>query len=368
MKIAIDTQTTLGRKSGFGFYIGNLVKGLKNIDKKNEYCLINKGIEKDLNTLERFCWDQFGFLKRAKRLGVDIAHQPCFSVPIFGGMKKVATIHDLIPVKFPKNLNFASRMFFTKWMPFTYGFADAIIAISESTKKDLVDILKLDPERITVIYEAAGDEYRIIEDFDKIEEIKNKYKIKGRYILNVGTLEPRKNIEFLVKVFADVVKREIMKLGNYEIRKLKLVLVGKKGWGYEKMFDLIKNLGIEGRVVWTDYVEDEDLPYIYNGADLFVFPSEYEGFGLPLLEAMSCGVPVISSNTSSMPEVVSEAGILIAPDDENKWVENIIKVLGDSEKQREMRSKGLKQAGKFSWEKCAEETLGVYKKILNIEY
>ncbi len=352
MKIAIDTQTTLGRKSGFGFYVENLVKNLERIDKENDYSLINKGTEEDLNSPQRFWWDQAGFLKKAKKLKADVLHQPCFSLPVFGKMKKIVTVHDLIPIRFPKNLNWPSRMFFTKWMPYTYKFADRIITISESTKKDLIDILKLDSDKIKVIYEAAGDEYRVVEDFDRIKVVKDKYKIEGPYILNVGTLEPRKNLEFLIKVFAGVVKDK--DIGH------KLVLVGKKGWGYEMMFDLIKKLDLEERVIWTDYVEDGDLPYLYSGADLFVFPSKYEGFGLPLLEAMSCGVPVISSNTSSMPEVVGEVGILISPDHENEWVENIIKVLGNSEKQREMKSQGLKRAGEFSWEKCARETLDVY--------
>lgn len=357
MRIIIDTQTTLGKKSGFGFYVENLVNNLKKVDSKNEYFFVNSGWKGRMSTPKRFRWDQHKLVGKARKLKADVVHQPCFSVPIFGNFKKVVTIHDLIPIKFPKNLGFASRMFFTKFMPFTYRYADKIIAISESTKKDLVEILGIDEKKIRVIYEAASENFQVIDDMDKIVEIKKKYKITGPYILNVGTLEPRKNLELLVRVFASVIKDDSL--------EHRLVLVGKKGWGYEKLFKLIKDLNIEDRVIWTDYVEDDDLPYIYNGASLFAFPSLYEGFGLPILEAMKCGVPVISSNTSSMPEIVSDAGILIDPKDEKKWVKEIGEVLNNDVVQVKLREKGLEQAKKFSWEKCARETLEVYEKLSN---
>lgn len=358
MKIAIDTQTILGKKSGFGFYVKNLVENLKKIDSKNEYFLINSGKDKDLRTYERIWWDQVSFSRKAKKFKPDIIHKACFSVPRFGNFKKVVTIHDIIPLKFPENFSASSRFYFTKLMPWSYKFADYIITISESAKRDLIDVLKLDPEKIRVIYEAAGDEFQVITDADKIGQVKKKYGIDGEYILNVGTLEPRKNLEFLVEVF-----KEILKFGNSEIDNLKLVIVGKKGWRYENLFRGIENLGIKDKVIFTDYVDEQDLLYLYNGAKLFVFPSIYEGFGLPILEAMKCGVPVISSNSSSLPEVVGSAGTLIDPKNKELWVKSIVDVLKNGEKQILMKADGLKQADKFSWEKCARETLEVYKRV-----
>ncbi len=362
MKIVIDTQTMLGKKSGFGFYVKNLVENLKKIDTQNEYFLIDSGKEKDLRTYERIWWDQVGFVKKAKKVKADIIHKTCFSVPRFGKFKKVVTIHDIIPLIYPENFSRASRFYFTKLMPWSYKFADYYITISESAKKDLVEKLGLDSNKIKVIYEAAGDEFKVITDLNKIEQVKKRYKISGDYILNVGTLEPRKNLEFFVKVFADVVK-DIRKFGNSGIGDLKLVVAGKKGWRYENLFREIENLGIKDKVIFTNYVDDLDLPYLYNGAKLFAFPSIYEGFGLPILEAMKCGVPVISSNSSSLPEVVSNAGILLDPENKELWIKNIIDVLNNGEKQIMMKADGLKQASNFSWEKCARETLSVYESL-----
>jgi glycosyltransferase involved in cell wall biosynthesis len=352
----------LGKKSGFGFYVKNLVENLKKIDTQNEYFLIDSGKNKDLRTYERIWWDQVKFVKKVKLIKPDVVHKTCFSVPKFGNFKKVVTIHDIIPILYPENFSMSSRFYFTKLMPWSYKFADYIITISESAKKDLVEKLGLDENKIKVIYEAAGSEFRVITDLNRIEEVKKKYGISGNYILNVGTLEPRKNLEFLVNVFND-----IRKLRYSDIGDLKLVIAGKKGWRYENIFLLIKELNLQDKVIFTDYVEEGDLPYLYNGAKLFAFPSIYEGFGLPILEAMKCGVPVISSNSSSLPEVVGDAGILIDPKNKEVWVKNIIEVLKSPEKQIMMKADGLKQADKFSWKKCAEETLEVYNELKIID-
>jgi len=355
MKIGIDIQTTLGQKSGFGFYVKNLVESLKRVDTANEYVLIAPESQTDFTTPQRLLWDQFSFPRRAARAKVDILHQPCFSAPLFYRGKIVITIHDLISHFFPKNIPQGSRFYFSRWMPLTYEKAAKIIAISENTKKDIMSLLKIPEEKIVVIHSAVGQEFKPMVDTGKIAQVKNKYATGRKYILDVGTLEPRKNLPFLVKAFNLAIKK-----GEIEHN---LVLTGKKGWYYEGLFNLIKELNLEERVILPGYVADEDLPALYNGADLFCFPSLYEGFGFPPLEAMSCGTPVIAAKNSSIPEVVGEAGILLTLQSEDLWAENIIQVLNNSSLAKSLRDKGLAQAKKFSWDKTARETVRVYEEV-----
>lgn len=356
MKIAIDVQTTLGQKTGFGFYVENLVNNLKKYDGANDYSLIQPKKDVDLSTPERFMWDQFRFPSIAKHLHADILHQPCFSAPVFHNkMKVVVTIHDLIAIRFGKDIPFFSRQFFGRWMPFSYRFADKIIAVSEHTKKDIVKFLHVPENKIQVIYSAVSENFNDKISKDEVVSIKKKYHTGEKYFLHTGTLNPRKNLEFLVKVYAEILK------SNNEYN---LVITGKKGWYYEGLFSLIKNLGLEKKVIFTGYIPDEDAPILYKGASIFLFPSLYEGFGFPPLEAMATGTPVISSNTSSLPEVVGKAGILISPHLEADWVYAVKKLIDNKNLHRQMSLAGLDQAKKFSWKKCALETLDLYKKTL----
>lgn len=355
MKIAIDIQTTLGRKTGFGFYVTNLVANLKRIDTDNQYAFLKPETDQDFSTPQRWIWDQITIPRLAKEAKVDILHQPCFSTPVFYRGKVVVTIHDLISVFFGYNIPFWSRQFFGKWMPFTYRFADHLIAVSEHTKKDAIRVLGIPEDKITVIHEAADAKYHVIDDKQLLADIRHKYHVgDDPFILHVGTLEPRKNLPFLVRAYAEA---------KPQLGEIKLVITGKKGWYYEELFQLVDELQLQKDVIFTGYVEDDDIPALYNAAELFTFPSQYEGFGLPPLEAMACGTPVISSNTSSMPEVIGEAGILLSPKDQAAWTKAMIEVLNDKKLLTELRKKGLEQAKKFSWEKCARETIAVYEKV-----
>jgi len=357
MKIAIDIQTTLGKPTGFGFYVSNLVEALKkDVSDKFQLELIEPGVEKDFSTPQRFFWDQFTYPNRAKNKGVDLLHQPCFSAPLFFPGPVVVTIHDIISILFPETIPFASRMFYSKWMPFSYRKASEIITISRSTKKDIVRVLGIDEGRITVI--PLGFDKKLEKKLSKaqIDKVRAKYNLPEKYLLHIGTLEPRKNLGFLIDVFSDVIAQ-----GNND---LGLVITGKKGWYYEGLFEKVKEYSLEERVVFTGYIDEEDKSAIYQGARVFTFPSLYEGFGLPPLEAMASGVPVISSNTSSMPEVIGDAGILLSPHDRSKWVEAIIKLSSSEKKLEEMKEKNKIQVKKFSWDKAAASTLEVYKKAI----
>lgn len=355
MRIAIDIQTTLGQKTGFGHYVQNLVDQFAVHGGAHDYILVAPKSEKDLTAPQRFWWDQWELARKAKLAQADILHQPAFSAPLLFPGKIVVTIHDLIAIFYGGDIPFWSRQYFAHWMPFTYRRANAIITISEHTKRDVIRVLQIPEEKITVIYLAAAPEYRPIFSKQSIESIKQKYQTGAKYLLHLGTINPRKNLEFLVKVFAEVVKK---------YPDFKLVITGKKGWYYEGLFQLVSTLGLERQVVFTGYIDDADKPALYNAATIFLSPSLYEGFGLPALEAMQCGVPVISSSESSMPEVVGEAGMLLSPKESGRWVQAINQILSSQKIQDTMRAKGLKQAQKFSWSKTARQTVKVYEQLI----
>lgn len=358
MKIAIDIQTTLGQKSGFGFYVKNLVEVLTKIDPKNEYILFKPQTEKDFSTLKRFLWDQIVFPWKSRRAKVDIIHQPCFSAPLLYPGKVVVTCHDLISVFFPENLPLASRLFYSRWMPYSYRKAALIIADSEHTKKDLMSLLKIPEKNIRVIHLAVAKEFKPIKNKKKLTEVRKKYKTGSKYLLHVGTLEPRKNLQFLVRAFALAYREGISE---------NLVITGKKGWYYNGLFELVNKLNLQEKVIFTGYAEEKDLPALYSGATAFLFPSLYEGFGLPPLEALACGTPVISSSTSSLPEVIGKAGILLPPRDERLWAKNILKIIHDKGLAVTLKKMGPRQAAKFTWENTARKTIGVYREILESE-
>lgn len=357
MKIAIDTQTVLGQRSGFGFYVKNLVETLEKIDHQNQYLKISPGHDRDFHTVQRFIWDQFVFPKVAKKADVDILHQPCFSAPVFYRGKKIVTVHDIIPLKFPGNLPLASRLFYSRWMTYTYNYADYIIADSECTKKDIIKHLKIPAEKIRVIHLAVSNAFRPTSSRVELEKVKQKYRTGDKYFIHTGTIEPRKNLPFLVKAYFLAVKAGIEE---------NLVIVGKRGWYYEDLFKLVKETHLDDRVIFTGYAADSEIPQLYSGATALVFPSLYEGFGFPPLEAASCGTPVISSNTSSLPEVLDKAGILLAPQDEKRWAKAMLNVATDRKLAESLRIAGLAQAKKFSWEATAKKTIEVYEEVMKM--
>ena len=191
-------------------------------------------------------------------------------------------------------------------------------------------------------------------DEKAIEAIKARYNIAGDYILFVGTLQPRKNLIRLIEAFSNL---------QSPISNIQLIIAGKKGWLYEETFRQVEELGLEWKVVFTDYAPEGDLPALLSGASLFVFPSLYEGFGLPVLEAMACGTPVVCSNVSSLPEVAGEAAILVDPLDVEELATAMERVLGDEELRAELTERGFEQARRFSWEKCARQTLDVLERV-----
>jgi glycosyltransferase involved in cell wall biosynthesis len=293
---------------------------------------------------------------------VDIFHSPFHPIPLeIEGPLRILTVYDLIPLLYPKYIPLPNillqRLAFHLLKP-----EDHLISISSATQKDLWRLTGIEHARSHVTYLAADRNYFYpCTDGDRILEVRRKYGIQDvPYVLSLCTLEPRKNLDHIIRVFSKLVYE-----GKAE--KTKLVLVGATGWDYGRIFKEIKaDPVLRTRIVTTGYVPDKELSPLYSGAAVFVYMSIYEGFGLPPLEAMQCGTPVITSNTSSLPEVVGNAGVQLAPGDTDGLAAALTYVLQDPELRRNMSNKSLRQASLFSWDKCVGQTVGVYQKILNL--
>lgn len=362
LNIGISTAFIGKIRAGTWVYTYNLLKSLLQIDKDNRYTLVNDGGDDgfDLSCerlqfkggvsgkLNKIVWPNFVLPKSAKKGGLNIIHitNP-YGTFRSTGYRNVITVHDITPVLFPETQN-RMHVFHHKYiLPSILKRADAIITDSENSRQDILRYYRINEKKVRAIYLGVDESYRPASE--KSNFVKS---IAGPYILNVGTLEPRKNLTTLVRAF---------RLAKEEGLPHKLVITGIKGWGNTGIETEIKGIGRD--VVLAGYVAQEELPSLYSHADLFVYPSLYEGFGLPPLEAMACGTPVITSNISSLPEVVGDAAITVEPTDERKLSEMILKVLGDAELKGSLKKRGIERAKLFSWEKTAEETLKVYKQL-----
>ena len=292
---------------------------------------------------------------------LDVYHSPANVVPLRYNGKFAVTIHDLAIYREPKA--FPSRQGFSiKYLvPRSINKATKIIAVSESTKKDVTEFFKVDPATIDVIYEGVENgrfSPKRRGDTAAMEKLKRRYGIRGDYVLFVGTLEPRKNLIRLLEACFQLYGRR-----SDLAKKFQMVLAGQRGWLYDEIFEEVKNRGLSGNVVFPGYVPAADMPKLYTGATVFIYPSLYEGFGLPVLEAMASGVAVISSNVSSIPEITGDAALLVDPLDTEGMSEALEKLLTDENYRKKLAERGLKRAEEFSWEKCARQTLEVYRAV-----
>ena len=297
------------------------------------------------------------------KINVNILHIPAHwytqIMPFFlnSKVKKIITIHDLLPLFFPETVPYTKETIFlwNSTLKLIKSKIDMIIAVSQNTKNDCIKYLNIPEEKIKVITLASDEIYKPINNKQEMkEEIYKKYRINSSFILYVGTVEKRKNVSVLIKAFY---KLKTMKITH------KLIIIGKKGWKYNDIFKTIEILNLQKDVILTGYVPKEDLFKFYNLADVFVYPSLYEGFGLPPLEAMACGCPVITSNTSSLPEVVGDAGMMVNPYDVEGLAKAIFEVITDESLRKELSKKSLERAKLFSWRKTAEKTWKVYEEV-----
>ncbi len=274
----------------------------------------------------------------------DVFFSPAHFVPRIGKFKSVVTIHDLSYFYYPNEFLKKDLYKLSRWSKYSVKKAQKVIAVSENTKKDLVKFYDVNPQKITVIYNG----------FEKVIKKSKKIDIKKPYMLYVGTLQPRKNIGLLISAFDEFVKKH---------PSFNLVITGKKGWLYEDIFDQVKKLEHKNKIQFTGYVSDEELVYLYQNAFCFVLPSLYEGFGIPVLEAMNYGCPVISSNSSSLPEVGGDACLYFNPEKENELLEQLNLLVNDKQLRQELVKKGKERVKLFSWQKSAVETLKVLKTV-----
>lgn len=370
MRIGIDvSQIVYG--TGVSSYTRELVKNLLAIDKKNQYILFGSSLRaaKKLREFEKslegfknfelkiipypaffleFLWNRLHIYPIEKIIGeVDVFHSSDWTQPPTGkDVKKVTTVHDLIPFLFPTSVHPKIIATHKRRLERVRKEVDLIIADSETTKDDLIKFANIPEGKIRVIYLASGSEFKPQDD-QKVEEVLQKYKIKKPFLLSVATQEPRKNIQKLLDVFEKIVK---------DRPELRLVLTGKYGWG--------PGMHTPENVIWTNYVPQEDLTALYSASRVFLYPSLYEGFGLPILEAMACGTPVITSNNSSMAEIAKDAAILVDPRSEAQITRAIDLVLNlNLENYQKMVRASLDRARKYTWKKTASETLKVYEEL-----
>jgi len=366
MNIGIIVEKNLdGQKGGLEVYTYNLIKNLLKVDKKNNYFFIkdskNTGFPREneikINLGEtparKVLKNSFDLLTIVKRYMLDIIHDPCQMGPFLLPMKvkKILTLHDLFPLTHPKTAPSRYSPYIYKYLlPQVLKRTDQIIAVSKNTKKDILEYFPSLKDQITIIYEAVDKSFRKIKN---LEKTRRKYKLDLPFIFSLGSLNPRKNLVTLIKAFSKLKTQGL---------KHKLVIGGREGWRFENIFQQARDLVKKGEIIFTDFIPEEDLPYFYNLADLFVFPSLYEGFGIPILEAMACGCPVITSNISSMPEVAGRAALFINnPLDVDEIASKITQVLINSNLKKGLIKKGFVQAVKFSWERTARETIKVYE-------
>ncbi len=363
MKIGIDVQAQVGRPTGLGVYARNLVNALLSIDgKQNEFFFYQKETDsRDLNTLERILWENTEVPHRARKDRVDLLHTPAFAPPWPKPCPTVVTVHDLIGLAFPNQMGWPSRFYWRSWLPARVRRADRMIAVSEHTKRDIVKYLGVDEKEITVIYPSGHEGFRSVTEERLLRETRERYGIKEKYLLAVGTLEPRKNLLKTIEAFKGFLKRRKSSEATYQ-----LVVVGGVDFAHGKVFTKVVNDSpIEGEeIIFTGYVEQEVLNRLYSGAEAFVFCSLYEGFGIPLLEAMASGTPVITSRGSSLPEVAGDAALYVDPTDSNSITQAMLSVCENSRLREELIKKGAERIKQFSWEKTARRTMEVYQSLL----
>jgi len=374
MRIGIDARFLGPLGKGLGRYTQKLVTHLEKIDQQNQYFVFlrkdnwndyyptNKNFKKVLADYQWYTWqEQLQMPKILNKYQLDLVHFPHFNVPLGYRRDFVTTVHDLILIQFPTKRATTLGPLLYKFKYFGYRQvikhavkkAQRVITVSNYTKKQLVDFFKIKPAKISVTYEASSgveSGQLIMPETDFLRD----YNITKPYLLYVGNAYPHKNLEGLLKAFKEIAKQEH--------QRYQLVLVGKNDYFYQRLEKEAEALGLlkNDQVVFFGFASEKQLADLYRQAELYIFPSFMEGFGLPPLEAMSYELPVVSSDSSCLPEILGEAAMYFNPRDQQSMIKVVRQVLSNQQIQDDLKAQGLKQVQKYSWEKCAQETLAVY--------
>jgi len=378
MHIAIDYTAAIRKGAGISNYVRSLVDALLAQDSRNQYTLLMSGRpargypfpqaenvrgrsiiipDRYLNML----WYRWRLPLYATFFTgqVDIYHGPDFVLPpINGKVRKVVTVHDLAYVEQPEYVMPQLATFLNKVVPEAVAAADVVAAVSQAACHTLIEHFKISPEKITIIPNGIRAYFRRITDPILLSATRHKFGLKHPLILGVGTLEPRINHAGLIKAF-----HKAQSAAGNKSRPAMLALAGGPGWLFDETQQLIAKLKLENKVRILGHVTDLELITLYSMADVFVFPSFYAGFGVPLLEAMACGTPVITSNTSSLQEIAGDAAVLIDPHNTGQIARAMLQVLESEQLREELRQKGFARAQHFTWPKAASKMLSVYQKL-----
>jgi glycosyltransferase involved in cell wall biosynthesis len=367
MLIGIDaSRATIARRTGTETYSRNLIRALIDLGSEHRFRLYTNGPGEVLGATAANVeirsipfprlWTHIRLSTEMLMHPPDVLFVPAHVLPLIHPRRSVVTVHDLGYLHYPEAHRAVDQRYLdwsTRW---NGRQATAVLADSQVTKDDLVRAYGIDPGRVHVVYLGRDEAFGPVREDAQLAHVREHYGIAGRYFLYVGTLQPRKNLARVIDAFALLAGDPAL---APTLSDMQLVLAGKRGWLYDDLFAQVTRLGLANRVIFPGYIDEADLPALLSGAMALVFPSLYEGFGIPVLEAGACGVPVITSNTSSLPEVAGDAALLVDPHDVDAIADAMARIATDAELRAELERRGQENVKRFSWEKCARATLAV---------
>lgn len=376
MRVLIDCTQVTRKKAGVGVYAENMVRELTRLESGIKWFLLVQDDDPDLDFSKcsnvtlirvnnrvfrklpfRFLLEQLFIPFLALRYGIDVVHSLHYSFPLLPMFaKKVVTIHDMTMFLMP-DMHLPSKVrYFRFFTGAAARRADALSFDSHSSQKDFLKFFPQPVPSCNVVPLGKGPQFRPDLDPQQIEDVVRKYGLTHPYILYIGTIEPRKNLVRLTQAFSTLTQAYPSHI---------LVIAGMKGWMYDSLFELVGTLGLENKVIFTGFVSEDDKPFLIRGAEVFAYPSLYEGFGIPVLEALACGTPTLTSNISSIPEITVDAALLVDPDSVPEIAAGLESLLGDASLRDELAAKSISQAARFSWSATAADTLSVYRKAVS---
>ncbi len=367
MRIAVDGSAIPRQMAGAGVYTYQLVRALAETAGAHQLTVFaRRGLFDELaaeqprlqvihidqsSRAARLAWEQTRLPSLLRRHEIDLLHSPHHHTPLATRRPRVVTFHDVTFLVLPERYPAARRLYMATVTRASARVADTIITPSQTVRRDVIDRLGVPDERVVTIPDAAGPQYVPVEDESALDRLRQQYQLPGRYILSIGSLEPGKNRGRLIQAYAGLEGAGV---------DCPLVVAGLPAWRYEGDYEQAQQLG-QGQVRFLGYVPDGDLPALYSAATLLAFPSLYEGFGLPVLEAMSCGTPVVTANVAGTAEIAGDAALLVDPRNVGALAEAMGRLLSDDALRTNLRARGLERAKQFSWQRTARETLSIYE-------